>query len=208
MVKMEIKNFIEDALGIKNPSKEAMISTLNKHKHDLTCVGKHFMSEAIDRGLYNEIFYFLFFDESDLYSEEHKLDFNAVTKTYNPVTEQYEYMTVLDYIEQVALNSRQTPGSTRELKEMREAIIDLFDAKRYTELTAPDLEGTDFPVYAQSVTDQARVLCLHDELPDGYVALARTRSQACPSDGEYGMDDEGNTAFLIEPMTHSTAAPQ
>jgi len=135
MVKMEIKNFIEDALGINNPSKEAIISTLNKHKHDLTCVGKHFMSEAIDRGLYNEIFYFLFFDESDLYSEEHKLDFNAVTKTYNPVTEQYEYMTVLDYIEQVALNSRQTPGSTRELKEMREDIIDLFGAKRYSELS-------------------------------------------------------------------------
>ena len=136
MVKMEIKNFIEDALGINNPSKEAIISTLNKHKHDLTCEGKHFMSQAIKRGLYNQIFYDLFFnDQVGLHSEEHKLDFNAVTKTYNPVTEQYEYMTVLDYIEQVALNSRQTPGSTRELKEMREAIIHVFGAKRYSELS-------------------------------------------------------------------------
>ncbi|AKV97141.1 hypothetical protein ACP86_13805 [Marinobacter sp. CP1] len=134
-VKHTIIDFAEDALGLDSPSKEQIITILNDHKHELTCGDKHFMSHAIKRGLYNEIFYFLFFDESDLYSEEHKLDFNAVTKTYNPVTEQYEYMTVLDYIEQVALNSRQTPGSTRELKEMREDIIDLFGAKRYSELS-------------------------------------------------------------------------
>ena len=134
-VKAAINRFFKNELGIERPSKEVIISTLNKHKHDLTCEGKHFMSQAIKRGLYNEIFYFLFFDENDLYSEEYKLDFNAITKTYNPKTKEYELMTVLDYIEKVALVEKEAKSTRRELNEMKEDIIDLFGAKRYEELS-------------------------------------------------------------------------
>ena len=134
-VKHTIVDFLEDNLNIKDPSKKEIISVLNKHKNELTCDDKHFMSYAIKRGLYNEIFYFLFFDENDLYSEEYKLDFNAITKTYNPKTKEYELMTVLDYIEKVALVEKEAKSTRRELNEMKEDIIDLFGAKRYEELS-------------------------------------------------------------------------
>ncbi|KZZ45329.1 hypothetical protein A3758_16730 [Oleiphilus sp. HI0118] len=120
------------------PTIEDAIRLLNQHKHEMTCDGgKHYLNFAIERGYYNEIIDDLFFNE--LYTEDVKLDFNAITMTLNPTTGLEEPMTVLDYIDKVALYKALSNTRKRELNEIRELILEEFNAKLFSELSPEEL---------------------------------------------------------------------
>ncbi|WP_197479613.1 hypothetical protein, partial [Oleiphilus sp. HI0132] len=118
-----------------------VINLLNKNKNSMICVdGKHFINFAIEKGYYNEIIDELFYNE--LYTESDHLDFNAITMTLNPSTGLEEPMTVLDYIDKVALKDPAISGgptATREIKEIRELLIEEFGAKPFSELSEAEI---------------------------------------------------------------------
>lgn len=123
--------------GNKNPSKREIVEFLNKHKNKLTCWGRHYLMKAFDERVFMTVYKKLF--KEDLYSkDEFKIDYNAVMKIYNPETKQMEPMTVLDYIEKVALKLDHivvSPDSVRNVAEIRRLIIRKFGAKHFSELT-------------------------------------------------------------------------
>lgn len=127
--------------GYPTPSNKEVIKLLNANKHSMICEnGKNFINFAIEKGYYNEIIVALFGEE--LYTDEVLLDFNAITVVYNPETKTKEPMTVLDYIGKVALKDPAisgSEGSKREIKEIRELLIEEFGAKPFSELSAAQL---------------------------------------------------------------------
>lgn len=138
MVKKAIYDFIKEEENIANPSPADILRLLNKHKNDLTCAGKNAISTSFEHGKYNEILLDLF--TGDLYTEDVKFDFNAITYTKNPTTGVVEPMTILDYIEKVALKERSMSGSSEskaEINGIKDLLIEEFSAKRFNELT-PD----------------------------------------------------------------------
>ena len=150
-VKHLIMTFMKEKVGIKNPTPADALKFLNLHKNELTCEGKHIINYAFERGKYNEIIDDLFNDEDGIYTDEIHLDFNAITNTKNPETGIVEPMTVLDYIDKVALRARLMAGATnshREITELRELLVEDFGAVSFTEL--PLKERQDFEAVKQS----------------------------------------------------------
>lgn len=128
-----------------SPSTADIIRLLNKNKNYMICEnGKNFINFAIEKGYYNEIVVALFGEE--LFSDDVLLDFNAITMTYNPTTKLEEPMTVLDYIEKVALLDPAISGddtTAREITEIKDLIIEDFGAKNYSALTLAERAGFD-----------------------------------------------------------------
>tara|TARA_R110001592_G_scaffold7032_3_gene39523 strand:- start:67668 stop:68297 length:630 start_codon:yes stop_codon:yes gene_type:complete len=138
--KKVIYDFIEDVEGVSNPTPADVIRLLNQHKHELTCSGLHIVNHAFARGKYNEIVDELFAGE--LYTEEVKFDFNAISYAKNVDTGKVEPMTVLDYIETVALKTRSISGSPSDQSEitgLKELLIEEFGAKRFRDLSKEDV---------------------------------------------------------------------
>jgi len=105
-MKETIKTTIERVEGNTNPNPtdKEIITFLNAHKNKLTCWGKHYLAKAFDEGVYMTVYKKLF--KKELYKKgEYQIDYNSITLTYNPETGQEEFMTILDYIEKVALKS-------------------------------------------------------------------------------------------------------
>jgi hypothetical protein len=137
-VKRTIFNFIENVEGVSNPSPTDALRFLNQHKHELTCSGLHIVNHAFARGKYNEIVDKLFAGE--LYTEEVKFDFNAISYAKNVETGKVEPMTVLDYIETVALIEFAVSNSRKsEITDLKEMLIELFGAKRFRDLSTEDV---------------------------------------------------------------------
>jgi hypothetical protein len=138
--KMAVMNFIHEKEGISNPATSDAIKFLNTHKHEMTCDDKHYLNFAFERCKYNQIIYDLCYDA--LYDEKAKLDFNAITIVKNPETKQEEPMTVLDYIDNVALRSigiSGDPTSKLEIKEIRALLIEEFGAKHFSDLSPEEI---------------------------------------------------------------------
>lgn len=132
-VKDTIYKFVKEEEGIADPSPADVLRLLNQHKNELTCDGKHIVNRAFERGKYNEIVDELFAGE--LYTEDVKFDFNAITYTKNPETGEVEPMTVLDYIEKVALKKPVLADSSKsEITGLKELLIEEFGAKRFSDL--------------------------------------------------------------------------
>ncbi len=149
-VKLLIMTFMKDEVLIENPTPADALKFLNLHKNELTCQGKHIINYAFERGKYNEIVDDLFNDDDGIYTEDVHLDFNAITNTKNPETGLVEPMTVLDYIDKVALRARLMTGATsshREITELRELLVEDFGAVSFTEL--PIKERQDFEAVKQ-----------------------------------------------------------
>jgi hypothetical protein len=152
-IKAEIKIIIKDAMRkvLKDPelkpTKAEMVAFLNKHKNKLTCgKGKaltHYMAKAFNERVFMTVFKDLF--ETDLYKkDEYKIDYNSVTVMYNPSTKEMEPMTILDYIQKVALkldHIKISPHATQNVKNIRGLIIRKFDGKFYDELTDAEREA-------------------------------------------------------------------
>lgn len=133
MVKKAIKIFIQDEEGLSDPTPADILRLLNTHKNELTCNGIHIVNRAFERGKYNEIVDELF--AGDLYTEEVKFDFNAITYTKNPATDVVEPMTVLDFIEKVALKKPVLAKSSQsEITDLKKMLINHFKAKRFVDL--------------------------------------------------------------------------
>ncbi len=152
-VKHLIMTFMKNEVLIENPTPADALKFLNLHKNELTCQGKHIINYAFERGKYNEIVDDLFNDDDGIYTEEVHLDFNAITKTKNLLTGVVEPMTVLDYIDNVALVDIAISGhgpdspARREITELRELLVEDFGAVSFTEL--PLKERQDFEAVNQ-----------------------------------------------------------
>lgn len=134
-VKTAIYDFIKEEEKIANPSPADVLRLLNKHKNELTCAGKNAIAKSFEYGKYNEILLDLFTGE--LFTEEVRFDFNAITYTKNPTTGIVEPMTTLDFIEKVALKERSMSGSPEthgEINDIKGLLIKEFSAKRFEEL--------------------------------------------------------------------------
>jgi hypothetical protein len=75
--------------------------------------------------------------------DETNYDFNAVTMTYNPHSKEYERMTVLDFIEKIALNDTAMSGDRgskewRHLYNFKEGLIKEAGAKRFKEFNTAE----------------------------------------------------------------------
>jgi hypothetical protein len=137
-VRKTIYIFITKYEGISDPTPTEALLLLNKHKHELTCSGEHIVNHAFARGKYNEIVDELFAGE--LYTEEVKFDFNAITYAKNVETGKVEPMTVLDYIETVALKKPVLAKSSEsEITGLKELLIEEFEAKRFSDLSTEDV---------------------------------------------------------------------
>jgi hypothetical protein len=137
-VEIAIYNFIKEEEGVSDPSPIDVLRLLNQHKHELTCNGKHIVNRAFERGKYNEIVDELFAGE--LYTEEVKFDFNAITYAKNVETGKDEAMTVLDYIEKVALIEFAVSNSRKsEITDLKRMLINQFGAKRFSDLSTEDV---------------------------------------------------------------------
>jgi hypothetical protein len=141
-IEKSIYNFIKEEEKITNPTPVDVLRLLNQHKHELTCNGKHIVNRAFERGKYNEIVDELFAGE--LYTEEVKFDFNAISYAKNVDTGKVEPMTVLDYIETVALKTYSISGSKTssgrsEITGLKELLIEEFGAKRFSDLSKEDV---------------------------------------------------------------------
>jgi hypothetical protein len=141
-VNRTIVKFIKEEEGVSDPSPIDVLRLLNKHKHELTCGGEHIVNHAFARGKYNEIVDELFAGE--LYTEEVKFDFNAISYAKNVDTGKVEPMTVLDYIETVALKTYSISGSKTssgrsEITGLKELLIEEFGAKRFSDLSKEDV---------------------------------------------------------------------
>ena len=125
------------------PTDKEIITFLNTHKHKLACEGKHYLAKAFDEGVYMTVYKKLF--KKDLYKKgEYQIDYNSITLTYNPVTGQEEPMTILDYIENVALKSytiKDSPDSVRNVLYIRSMIRKRFGALNYIDLPEADKEA-------------------------------------------------------------------
>ena len=141
-VRKTIYKFIIKHEGISNPSPADVIRLLNQHKNELTCGGEHIVNYAFKHGKYNEIVDELF--AGDLYTEDVKFDFNAITYAKNVDTGKVEPMTVLDFIEKVALKKRSisgAPSDKREITELKELLIEVFGAKRFADLAVEERQA-------------------------------------------------------------------
>ena len=141
-VKTAIYDFIKEKEKIANPSPADVLRLLNKHKNELTCAGKNAIAKSFEYGKYNEILLDLFTGE--LFTEEVRFDFNAITYTKNPTTGIVEPMTVLDFIEKVALKERSMSGadsSKREINGIKDLLIEEFSAKRFEDLPLEERQG-------------------------------------------------------------------
>lgn len=139
----EMKNTIRDTMGKvevppnPNPTDREIFEFLNKHTDKLTCWGKHYLAVAFDKGVYMTVYKeFLKVDSDD--PDAYKVNFNSVTMTLNPHTGEEEPMTILDYIQKVALKDSSISNSTtatKNVKYIRKMIRrPKYDAKFYKEI--------------------------------------------------------------------------
>ncbi len=145
----EMRNTIVDTMGKvdppnPNPTDREIIEFLNKHSEKLTCWGKHYLAVAFDDGVYMEVYTEFFKVDSDD-ADAYKVNFDAVTMTYNPSNpdpKNLEPMTILDYIQKVALRDIAISGSTtgtQNVKYIRSMIRGpKHAAKFFAELPEPE----------------------------------------------------------------------
>jgi hypothetical protein len=109
----------------------------------ITIWGKHYLAKAFDEGVYMTVYKKLF--KKELYKKgEYQIDYNAITLTYNPETGQAGFMTILDYIENVALKDKakkNSPDDLRNVLYIRKLIRKRFGALYYYELSESDKEA-------------------------------------------------------------------
>ncbi len=174
-----IYKFISKHENVANPTIEDMIYHLNLHKHEMTCSGTNYLSYAFERRAYNFIILDLFANQ--LYSDDILLDFNSITMTKNPETNREEPMTVLDYIDKVALKTYTIAGDNttqREIKEIRQMLVEYYGAKHFSELGEVELNEwyrASFDIFARNgyVTSDllaGRKWSLEGVLSDVYVS--------------------------------------
>ena len=134
-----IKNFMIEEMAIENPTTERIVNVLNEHNADITCnSGKHFTHHAFELGKYNEIVRALLIKKFRV-SEDIHYDFNSPIMTYNPETKQEEPMTMVDYIDKVALKTFNISGGenssgTKHINRIRKMITKRFGAVRFEDL--------------------------------------------------------------------------
>tara|TARA_R110001592_G_scaffold7032_3_gene39522 strand:- start:66847 stop:67425 length:579 start_codon:yes stop_codon:yes gene_type:complete len=134
--------------GNQNPTREEMFAFLNKHTNKLTCWGKHYLAVAFDKGVYMTVYKeFLKVDSDD--DDAYPVNFNSITMTYNPSNDDpdnKEPMTILDYIQNVALKDRSiimSPDAVKNVKYIRKMIRrPKYGALFYREL--PEAERVEF----------------------------------------------------------------
>ncbi len=174
-----IKDFVSKHENVANPTIEDMVYYLNLHKHEMICDNINYLSYAFERRAYNLIILDLFANQ--LYSDDILLDFNSITMTKNPETNQEEPMTVLDYIDKVALKTYTIAGDNttkREIKEIRRMLIEDFGAKHFSELGEAEINEwyrASFDIFARHgyVTSEllaGRKWSLEGVLSDVYVS--------------------------------------
>ena len=138
-VERVIKSFMIEEMGIENPPTERIVNVLNRHNADITCDnGKHFTHYAFELGKYNEIVGKLLITRFRV-SEDIHYDFNSPIMTYNPETKQEEPMTMVDYIDKVALKTFNISGGenssgTKHINRIRKMITKRFGAVRFEDL--------------------------------------------------------------------------
>ena len=142
-MKETIKTTMERVEGKSNPTDKEIITFLNTHKNKLICWGKHYLMQAFDERVHMTVYKKLF--KKDLYKKgEYQIDYNAITLTYNPQTDQEEFMTILDYIEKVALkfdHIKDSPSDLRNVAQIRRLIMRKFGALNYIDLPEADKEA-------------------------------------------------------------------
>jgi hypothetical protein len=122
------------------PTDAEMVAFLNKHKNKLTCGDKaekrHYLAKAFNERVHMIVFKDLF--ETDLYKkDEYKIDYNSVTVMYNPSNKEMEPMTILDYIQKVAIkidHIADSPDDLQNVKNIRGLVSRNFGGKFFTEL--------------------------------------------------------------------------
>lgn len=137
-LKANIYYFMKDNNISNNPTPGQAIQMLNKHKNKMKCSGKNFVIYAMDAGFGELMFEFL---NDDMYDEEHFFDFNSVTYLTNKKTGAFEPMTVVDFIENVALLEPRISGTKnmqRIYREIKDAIVTEYEGKRFKELPASE----------------------------------------------------------------------
>jgi hypothetical protein len=144
-LKSLVVNFMtRNNLSHNNPPTNAdIIRMFNANKNKMKCRGLHFvtylMGEDLGGVVFDEFINDAIFDEN----EQVFFDFNVVTGVYNPTTKKPEPMTVLDFVEKVALPERSRDGfeiSRADYEGTREALIEAYGAKRFSELSEAERE--------------------------------------------------------------------
>lgn len=119
-----------------------VVSMMNQNAGEIKCGGKHFIHRAFEKGKYHEVVGMLLFNVLADRKKGIHYDFNAITMTDDPTTDEVKLvpMTVLDYIDKVALN---TPSiskgrtATIRINAIREAMIKHFGALSYSDPNHP-----------------------------------------------------------------------
>lgn len=139
-LKSKLYRFMKKYNISNNPTPGQAIQMMNAHKHEMKCNHKNFVIYLMDAGFGELIFEFL---NDDMYDEEHFFDFNSITWLTNKKTGVFEPMTVVDFIEHVALVEPRISGTRnmqRIYREIKEAIITEYEGKRFSELPKAEQE--------------------------------------------------------------------
>ncbi len=212
--KLSIMKFISKHENVANPTIEDMIYHLNLHKHEMICYNINYLSYAFERGAYNQIILDLFANQ--LYSDDILLDFNSITMTKNPETNREEPMTVLDYIDKVALKTSSIAGDNttkREIKEIRRMLIEDFGAKPFSELgdqalgaMPPSQLGELIGLYSlPEKATQWKQLAQRNDTVSELVSLQETLDIASAAKGEWILRDQQNHHGFDTPIEVSQA---
>lgn len=136
--KNAIKKYMSREEGIKNPTGAQMLRFLNKNRHKMTCkdngVEKNYMMYAFDRGAHGNLFDGFFIDELIPEDLSVLVDVNAVSCT--EVNEKPE--TVLDYMDKLIANKRNTKGFIEEVKSLKELFVEDLGAKNFRDLPSSE----------------------------------------------------------------------
>ena len=120
----------------KNNDLENIVNMMNQNAGEIKCEGKHFIHYAFEKGKYQEVVSKLLFRVLADKDKGIHYDFNAVTMTDDPTTEEYKFvpMTVLDYIDKVAMNTpsiSKSEGSQVRINAIRRTMVKHFGALSY-----------------------------------------------------------------------------
>lgn len=126
----------------KTPSPEQteelrkVVEMMNQNAGEIKCGGKHFIHYAFEMGKYQEVVSKLLFRVLADKDKGIHYDFNAVTMTDDPTTDELKLvpMTVLDYIDKVAMNTSSISGSetaTIRINAIRKTMVKHFGALSY-----------------------------------------------------------------------------
>lgn len=132
----------------KTPSPEKteelrkVVEMMNLNAGEIKCGGKHFIHYAFEKGKYFEVVSLLLFRVLADKDKGIHYDFNAITMTDDPTTDELKLvpMTVLDYIDKVAMNTYSISGSEPDqirINAIRKTMVKHFGALSYSDPRHP-----------------------------------------------------------------------